>query len=199
MESVESGSPSSSELVVRGSTIVYNSMEKIQPLQVCHNLWIGPLSGISEKTPSFLLNLTSEQIKSTNKMTVYNAQLSSSDFQSFVRSAQTCIRFIEKYNYINTVDCDSNKIVYICCRNGYSRCLVALALYQIYIDKYSIEEIINDVKSYNLYVSQKYLSFLKSFYNIAKHNITDPNTYDDSYGRIRFSDEINSQFVSTVI
>ena len=132
------------------STILYDQMPKILPIEVMRDIWIGPIasleyfySSISHGRNLPILNLTSEQLIGDN---ICNVQMSSVSFQHFLQNVKPIIEFLENNNH-----------GYICCRNGYSRALVAVAIYKIY-KHMDFSKLLNYY--YNLLVYQLYHFYL---------------------------------------
>ena len=136
------------------STIVYDSIPKINPIKITESLYIGPIQHLNSVDPSYVLNLTSTNV-SSSKYTVFDYPIKSSNFHQFVKYIPECVKFIENYKKL-----DNNKVSYICCRNGYSRSLVVLAAYKIMSQGEDIHNVIQQLKSTGLYVSPQYISFL---------------------------------------
>ena len=145
------------------STVIYDNMTSIYPLQISTNIWIGPLSFVDSINAKYILNLTSSLIMDqNNEYNIINMPMSSKNFQSFLKIVPIAINFIDnaKLNNIKS---------YICCRNGYSRALVIISIYKIYHGKDSYINLINKFRSFGLIISEPYCNFLRSFENIIKN------------------------------
>jgi hypothetical protein len=152
------------------STIMYDNLPKIVPLRVTDSLWIGSIGSVYDLSPANVLNLTSTYLASSGNTCVYNVPMSSNNFEMFIKTSQMCIKFIDQYKG-NDSGSPSKSIAFICCRNGYSRCLVALALYKITQQTQTIDDIICEMMSFKLHISSDYIKYLRTFNQIINGSL----------------------------
>lgn len=153
------------------STLVYENMQKIVPIQVSENIWIGPLCYLETFGATNILNLTSTKLSNYKNVSIINLPMSSSNFQQFIKIIPKCIDFIDNSKAHTT------ERSYICCRNGYSRALVALSVYKLYRGEQSVSKLLHFYNRLGLSICQEYINYLKMYEKIinpSKKNILLP-------------------------